>query len=207
MNSLEKIHRWQRVRTGLVLSVLIFAWQSASVLAQANSDTAQKNKTRTAKTQRDGQHDFDFEFGSWNAHIKRLLHPLTGSNTWVELDGSSVLRKIWGGHANLGELEVSNPTTHLEGLSLRLYNPASHQWNIYWSNSSDGSLGTPMIGQFKDGRGEFYDQETFHGAAIFVRFIFSDTTPTSFRLEQAFSADGGKTWEPNWIATFVRQKA
>jgi hypothetical protein len=208
------MHRWQRVRTICVLSVVMVALRPALMLAQANSDTAppeaQKSKDaeiQEPRTQRDGQHDFDFEFGSWNAHIKRLLHPLTGSNTWVELDGTSVLRKTWNGRANLGELEVGNATTHLEGLSLRLYNPASHQWNIYWSNSSDGSLGTPMVGQFKDGRGEFYDQETFQGAAIYVRFIFSDITRTSFRLEQAFSADGGKTWEPNWIATFVRQKA
>ncbi|HKD15091.1 MAG TPA: hypothetical protein VKD65_02600 [Candidatus Angelobacter sp.] len=155
---------------------------------------------------RDGQHDFDFEFGSWKAHIKRLLRPLTGSNEWVDLDGTSIVRRVWDGRANLGELEVTNPTTHLEGLSLRLYSPQSRQWSIYWSNSRDGSLGTAMVGQFKNGRGEFFDQETFQGAAIYVRFIFSDITPTSFRLEQAFSADGGKTWEPNWIATFSREK-
>jgi hypothetical protein len=75
-----------------------------------------------------------------------------------------------------------------------------------WANARDGSLGTPMIGQFRNGRGEFFDQEMFQGAAIFVRFIFSDITPTSFRLEQAFSADGGKTWEANWITTFTRQQ-
>jgi hypothetical protein len=193
-----------------MLSILVLFPQSVRLLAQANSDTvkspAQKAAAQAPNAQRDGQHDFDFEFGNWSTHIKRLLHPLTGSNTWVDLEGTSILRKIWDGRANLGELEVGNPTTHLEGLSLRLYNPESHQWSIYWSNSRDGSLGTPMIGQFKDGRGEFYDQETLQGAAIYVRFIFSDITPTSFRLEQAFSADGGKTWEPNWIATFTRQK-
>jgi hypothetical protein len=193
-----------------MLSILVLFPQSVRLLAQANSDTvkspAQKAAAQAPNAQRDGQHDFDFEFGNWSTHIKRLLHPLTGSNTWVDLEGTSILRKIWDGRANLGELEVGNPTTHLEGLSLRLYNPESHQWSIYWSNSRDGSLGTPMIGQFKDGRGEFYDQETLQGAAIYVRFIFSDITPTSFRLEQAFSADGGKTWEPNWIATFIRQK-
>lgn len=204
------MHPWRRVWTVLMLSILVLFPQSVRLLAQANSDTvksaAQKAAAQAPNAQRDGQHDFDFEFGNWSTHIKRLLHPLTGSNTWVDLEGTSILRKIWDGRANLGELEVGNPTTHLEGLSLRLYNPESHQWSIYWSNSRDGSLGTPMIGQFKDGRGEFYDQETLQGAAIYVRFIFSDITPTSFRLEQAFSADGGKTWEPNWIATFIRQK-
>jgi len=194
----------QRIWTSLVLSALIFAACSAPASAQTNSGTT---KTVTQKLDtRDGQHDFDFEFGSWKAHIKRLLHPLTGSNDWVDLDGISVVRKVWDGRANLGELEVGNATTHLEGLSLRLYSPQSRQWSIYWSNSSDGSLGTAMVGQFKNGRGEFYDQETFQGAAIYVRFIFSDITSTSFRLEQAFSTDGGKTWEPNWIATFSREK-
>jgi len=134
------------------------------------------------------------------------LNPLTGSNSWVDLDGTSVVRKIWDGRGNLGELEVGNATIHIEGLSLRLYNPQSHEWSIYWSNSTDGSLGLPMIGQFKNGRGEFYNQESLRGKPIYVRFIFSDITSTTFRLEHAFSGDGGKTWEPNWIATFARQK-
>ena len=190
-------------RAWLLLGLVVIAY-STCMWAQTNSGTAkiQAQKLNAG----DGQHDFDFEFGSWKTHIKRLLRPLTGSNEWVDLDGTSVVRKVWDGRANLGELKVSNPTVHLEGLSLRLYNPQSRQWSIYWSNSKDGSLGTAMVGQFKNGRGEFFDQETFQGAAIYVRFIFSDITPASFRLEQAFSADGGKTWEPNWIATFTREK-
>ncbi|MGA9768084.1 MAG: hypothetical protein WBV94_03530 [Blastocatellia bacterium] len=191
----------RQVRMYLLLSALILMSPSANTLAQGNSDGLQR-----VAGQRDGQHDFDFEFGNWKAHIRRLLRPLTGSETWVDLDGLSIVRKVWEGRANLGELDVHNETTHLEGLSLRLYNPQTHQWSIYWSNSRDGGLGTPMIGQFTNGRGEFYNQELFQGAAIYVRFIFSDITPTSFRLEQAFSANGGKTWEPNWIATFTRLK-
>jgi hypothetical protein len=156
---------------------------------------------------RDGQRDFDFEVGTWKVRLRRLLHPLSGANEWVELEGISTVRRVWDGRANLGELEARSPTTRIEGLSLRLYNPAARQWSIYWSNSRDGSLGLPMVGRFENGRGEFYDQEQLDGRAIFVRFIFSDITPTSFRLEQAFSADGGRTWEPNWIASFSRQKS
>jgi len=159
-----------------------------------------------AARERDGQHDFDFEFGRWKVHIRRLLHPLTGPEEWTDLEGTSVVRKVWEGRANLGELEVSGPTTRIEGLSLRLYNPQSRQWSIYWANSREGSLGTPMTGGFGNGRGEFFDQESFQGVAIYVRFVFSDIAATSFRLEQAFSADGGKTWEPNWIANFSRQE-
>lgn len=153
---------------------------------------------------RDASHDFDFEFGSWTAHLSRRLHPLTGSTTWVEYEGPSVVHKVWNGAANLGEIDLKGPAGRIQGLSLRLYNPVSRQWNISFSNINGGTLGPAMIGGFKDGRGEFYDQEMFNDRAIFVRFIFSDITATSFRLEQAFSDDGGKTWEANWIAKFTR---
>jgi len=180
--------------------------QAVPAWAPCRSGVARAEPPKTA-AERDGQHDFDFEFGIWKVHLRRLLHPLAGSNDWASLEGTSTVRRVWGGRANLGELEVGNSTGHIEGLSLRLYNPQSRQWSIYWSSSRDGSLGTAMVGQFKGGRGEFFDQEVFRGSAIYVRFIFSDITPTSFRLEQAFSADGGRTWEPNWIASFTRQQA
>ena len=152
------------------------------------------------------QHDFDFEFGNWKAQLKRLQHPLSGSNTWIDYEGTSVVKKLWNGRANIGELEVGNADSHIEGLTLRLYNPQSHQWRLYWANSRDGILQVPTIGQWENGRAEFIDQEDFQGRSILVRFIFSDVTQTSFKNEQAFSADGGKTWEPNWIATFTCQK-
>jgi hypothetical protein len=170
---------------------------------RAQSDSGMAKATEPAQSG-DNQHDFDFEFGSWTAHLKRLLHPLSGSNEWVEYDGTSVVRKIWSGRANLGELEVDGPKGHIEGLTLRLYHPQSHQWGLYWANSKAPSLAVPTVGQFKDGRGEFFDQEDFDGKSILVRFLFSDITSTSFHTEQAFSVDGGKTWETNWIANFTR---
>jgi hypothetical protein len=183
--------------------VLIFTC-TISGSAQTKSDATRTPTEQTVDTH-DGQHDFDFEFGSWKVQVKRLLHPLAGSNSWVELDGTSTVRKVWDGRANLGELDLTNGDSHIEGLSLRLYNPQTHEWGIYWANSRDGNLGMPpMTGQFRNGRGEFFDQELFNGASIQARFIFSNVSPTSFRLEQAFSADGGKTWEPNWIANFSR---
>lgn len=188
------------------LGVLLLASGSAPALAASGSSGAAV-ESQAAAEQPDSQHDFDFEFGSWKAQLRRLLHPLSGSNTWVEMEGTSVVREIWDGRANLGELEVRNATAQLEGLTLRLYNPQSREWKIYWANAGDGSVGTPpMVGRFKDGRGEFYDQETFQGKPIRVRFVFSDITPKTFRFEQAFSADEGKTWETNWIANFTRQE-
>jgi hypothetical protein len=152
----------------------------------------------------DGPHDFDFEFGTWDARLSRLANPLTGSGTWVEYEGTSIVRPVWDGRANLGELEVEGADGRIQGLSLRLYNPETGQWYISWANSRDGTLGPAMIGGFKDGRGEFYNQEMFDGRAIFVRFVFSDITTNSFRFEQAFSDNGGKSWEVNWIARFSR---
>jgi hypothetical protein len=163
-----------------------------------------KATAQTAPAERNGEHDFDFEIGSWKTHVSRLVHPLSGSKTWAEYDGTSIVRRIWGGRANTVELEVDGPTGHIEGLSLRLYNPDSHKWSLNFANSKVGSLGVPTIGEFKNGRGEFYDQEPFNGRSILVRFVISDITPNSCHFEQSFSDDGGKTWEANWIATDTR---
>ncbi|MCM3903558.1 MAG: hypothetical protein ND866_17785 [Pyrinomonadaceae bacterium] len=173
--------------------------------AQSNSDATRTSVSQTPKEQ-GGQRDFDFEIGTWKTHLRRLLRPLTGSTTWVEYDGTTVVRKVWNGRANLVELEVDGPAGHIEGLSLRLYNPQARQWSLNFANSASGTLTQPVIGGFKNGRGEFFGQETLNGRAIFVRFVISDITPNSCRFEQAFSDDGGKTWEVNWIARDTRLK-
>jgi hypothetical protein len=161
---------------------------------------------RNGVTERDGQHDFDFNIGSWKTHISRLQHPLTSSNTWVELNGTVVVRKVWDGRAQLEEVEADGAMGHFEDLGLFLYNPQSHKWSLNFANSKAPILGVPTIGEFKDGRGEFFDQEPFSGRTILVRIVWSDVTPNSHRFEQAFSDDGGKTWEPNIIATLTREK-
>lgn len=153
---------------------------------------------------RDGQRDFDFSFGTWKTHVKRIMYPLTASPTWAEYDGTSVVSKVWGGRANILELEVDGPAGHIEGLGLRLYNPQSHQWSLNWVSSSDGEFESPMIGQFVGGRGEFVDHEVFSDKSILSRNSFSDIAPDSARFEQAYSDDGGRSWETNWIMTFTR---
>jgi hypothetical protein len=193
----------QHIRAYLLVCSLVVVLQPFQGLAQQNSDAA-KTSVPHAPPERDGQHDFDFEIGTWKTHVSRLLHPLTGSTAWVDYEGTTVVRKIWNGRANLVELEADGPGGHFEGLNLRLYNPQSRQWSLNFSNSNGGTLSQPTIGEFKDGRGEFFDQETLNGRAIYVRFAISRTTPDSCRFEQAFSDDGGKTWEVNWIATDTR---
>jgi hypothetical protein len=152
----------------------------------------------------DINHDFDFEIGTWKTHVKRLLHPLTGSTSWVEMEGVTTVKQVWGGRANLVELAAEGPGGHFEGLSLRLYNPDTQKWSLNFASSGDGTITPPTIGEFKNGRGEFYNHESLNGRPILVRFVIFDITPTSCKFEQAFSADEGKTWEVNWIATDTR---
>jgi hypothetical protein len=155
-------------------------------------------------TQRDGQHDFDFNIGAWKTHIMMLDKPLTGSKMWREFNGIVNVRKIWDGRAQIEEIEADGVSGHFEGLTLFLYNPQSRQWSMSWANGDDGLIDQPSIGAFKDGRGEFFQQETYHGRSIMVRMVWFDITPTSHRVEQSFSDDGGKTWEPNFTGTLTR---
>jgi hypothetical protein len=155
---------------------------------------------------RDGSHDFDSEIGEWTTHLKRLQHPLSGSTQWVEYDGTSTVKSLLGGRANVVELGVQGSAGRIEGLSLRLYEPESHQWTLNFANVADGHLTPPVIGEFRDGRGQFYAQDSFKGRAILVRFIISKLGTDSYRFEQAFSSDGGQSWEINWIATDTRRR-
>jgi hypothetical protein len=161
-----------------------------------------------AATPRDPQHDFDFIIGSWQVRLSRLLHPLTGSTEWVEYTGTSRSRPVWDGRANVDEFRVHSPATgaRIDGLTLRLYNPATDEWSLYWANANNGVLSLPpTVGRFTDdGRGEFYDDEEIDGRQVKVRYLWSEITPTSAKFEQAFSTDGGDTWEPNWISTMTR---
>jgi hypothetical protein len=151
-----------------------------------------------------GQRDFDFDLGTWKTHSTRLLHPLTGSTTWVEMDGATVVKKVWGGKANLAEYKADGPAGHVELLSLRWFNPTTHEWNLDFATPNVGTLGIPGVGGFKDGRGDFYDYEEINGRSVLVRFSIWKTSQDTAQSEQAFSEDGGKTWEVNWINKYTR---
>jgi hypothetical protein len=187
----------------VLAAVVLLAVMGASP-ASAQTEPAAATAAPQATTERDGQHDFDFELGSWKIHLKRRLHPLTGSTTWVQFDGTSVTRKVWDGRSQLEEFETDGAGGHIEGLTLRLYNPQTHQWSLNWANAKDGTIVAPQVGQFKDGRGEFYGQDTLNGKPIYIRFIWSNTDSNLPHFEQSFSNDGGKTWEVNWITDQTR---
>jgi hypothetical protein len=190
----------RRLRAYLLLGVSGFLFCALPASSQTTPAAAAPAPLR------DGQHDFDFHLGNWKTHISHLQHPLTGSTTWTEANGTIVARKVWDGRAQLEELEADGVTGHMEDLLLFLYNPQSHQWSLNATDSGSGALGQPMFGEFKNGRGEFYDQEPYKGRMILVRQVWSEITPTSHHFEQAFSEDGGKTWEINFVASLTRDK-
>ncbi len=189
---------WHHIPAYSLLGILMLGPYSPTGWAQTSAG-APKASAQQSVEQGDGRHDFDWDIGTWKTHQRRLLHPLTGSQTWVEYNGTDVVRKLWDG-ANMGLVEADGPAGHLEIFTLRLYNPQARQWGISFANPT-GTLSLPVVGEFKNGRGEFYDQETYNGRTILVRFSISDITPNSCDFEQAFSADGGKTWEANFIVT------
>jgi hypothetical protein len=197
------MHIPRLIRSSLLAAFVAIVAAQISIAQQTSTPLPTGAK---APLLRDGQKDFDWELGSWKTHLKRRLNPLTGSNEWAEYEGTTMVRPVWNGRANLVELEVSGAKGKIEGLALRLYNPASKQWSLNFSNSAGGTMFKPTIGSFDGARGEFYNEETLGDRAIFVRFVITQVSVDVATFEQSFSADGGKTWEVNWIATDTRVK-
>jgi hypothetical protein len=156
---------------------------------------------------RDGAHDFDFDLGRWHTHSTRLMHPLAGAKDWVELDGETNVTPIWGGKGNLAEYKAQGPSGPLELIAIRIYNPKTRQWAINFATPGVGTFGTPSVGEVQDGRMTFYDQEDFAGRQIWVRFQIWPIDRDHAQSEQAFSADGGKSWEVNWVNSYTRLPA
>ena len=151
-------------------------------------------------------HSFDFDLGTWHTHSSRLLHPLTGSTSWVDLEGQTVVHRVWAGRANLAEYKADGPAGPVQLLALRWYNPNTREWNLDFATPNVGTLGSPGVGQFKNGRCDFYDQEEINGRYVWIRFSIWKTSDDSAQSEQAFSEDGGKTWETNWVNQYTRVK-
>jgi hypothetical protein len=148
----------------------------------------------------DGQHDFAFESGKWITHVRRLDHPLTGSTKWLQYEGTTTVTPLLDGRANAAELRASGPAGRIEGVALRLYEPEARRWSIHYASAVDGELTSPLYGKFEDGVGRFEGPDRLGDRPILVRFEIRESQPSTWRFEQAFSADGGRTWEVNWIA-------
>jgi hypothetical protein len=160
--------------------------------------------TDSAAARGGGAADFDFLIGDWSVFHRRLGRRLAGDTQWIEFTGPASVRKILDGFGNLDECRINLPSGAYTGATLRLFNPATQRWSIYWMDSRNPALDPPMTGQFRDGTGLFFGDDTFEGRPIRVRFIWSPITETECRWEQAFSIDGGHTWETNWVMQFTR---
>jgi len=149
----------------------------------------------------DGKRDFDWEIGTWRTEVRVLADPLSETeDEWLRFEGTSVVRPLLDRRANVVELKVAGVTGRIEGLNMRLYEPPAKRWSLTFVNIRDGLLTPSVYGGFRDGVGEFHGDDQLGGRPIKVRFLIHRQGPDRARFEQAFSPDGGVTWETNWIA-------
>lgn len=187
-----------------MVSLMIFAAVLGVGLAATVPAPAQKASIPAASTSAPGgMHDFDFEFGEWRVH-----HRAKSGGTWKEFDGTCTDRALIDGSANIEEHTFFKPMGNTYGIALRAYDKKTRQWAIWWVDSRDPHLplDPPVKGRFEGGVGTFYSDSVIGGKTVRTRFIWSHITPTSAQWEQAVSADGGKTWDTNWIMLFQRTR-
>jgi hypothetical protein len=155
-------------------------------------------------TTRDGSHDFDFAFGTWRTHYRILRHRLAGDHVWYDCYGTSVIRPFWGGSGNLEDGDLKCPNRYVGGMTLRTYDPSTHQWTLWWGTRKLLIAPPGQLGHFNaDGVGEFYAYDSWQGKPEITRFQWTKVNGNP-HFEQAYSTDGGKTWETNWITDCVR---
>jgi hypothetical protein len=185
----------------LLFGDLVVILCSTLVFAQTSSEVA-KPGSPTASAEHDGQHDFDPFAGTWKAHTKYRAHPFAGSDAWIESDGTEIFEKIWDG----AMLELSNGASANGpvGLMLYTYNPPSYQWYVYFASRKNGKVGLPNVGEFRNGRGEFFVQDTLNGKLLLNRYVWSQIASSSPHFEESWSSDGGRTWELVRIVDLAR---
>ena len=188
-------------------SLSLYAVLSAVLAVCAAPAPAAPPQKASIESLRDGQHDFDWEFGAWATNVRVLRNPLSdNAPNWAEYSGTSAVRPVVGGRFNLVELAVGGTTGNIEGASLRLYNPQTHAWSLNYANVRSGMLTAPVTGAFDGhGRGVFYGEDRLDGRPIQVRFIITTVSNSEARFEQAYSADDGLTWQDNWLAVDIRR--
>lgn len=159
---------------------------------------------RDASGGRDGSHDFDFYTGRWRVRNERLVERLKGCTEWETFEACSQARMLPGGLGNMDEYTTDHWPGFV-GITVRIYDPPTRTWRLYWASNRIGTFLPPVIGAFTDGVGTFLGCDELDGRPIVVRFRWSEITPTSARWEQDFSPDEGRTWEKNWIMVSVRE--
>jgi hypothetical protein len=182
---------YRRILTASLSALVLFA-------TAASGDALPSPASSTIA---DGQRDFNWEIGTWRSTVQVLADPLSETpDEWLEFAGTSTVRPLMDRRANVVEFEVSGPNGRIDALNLRLYEPQAQRWSLTFVNMRDGLLTPAVYGGFHDGVGEFYGDDQLGGRPIKVRFLIVRVSQDEARFEQAFSADGGTTWETNWIA-------
>jgi len=152
----------------------------------------------------DGAGDFDFLHGAWGVRHRQRRERLAGCDEWIEFGGTMEADPILGGLGNFDRNVIDLPGGRYEASTLRLFHPDTRQWSLHWIDGRDPKIDPPLHGAFEDGVGMFFGEDTFRGQPIRLRFLWQPLSPVTARWEQAFSADGGATWETNWIMEFSR---
>lgn len=152
-----------------------------------------------------GSADFDFQFGTWSIRNRRLDRRLSDCRDWTEFQSACTTRSILGGHGNIEENDVGLPSGSYRAVALRAFDPATGLWAIWWLDGrAPHALDVPVKGRFEGSIGTFLADDTLDGQPIRVRFTWNKTDADAPTWEQAFSADGGATWETNWVMRFTR---
>jgi len=154
-----------------------------------------------------GAVDFDFLHGKWNVAHRKLRKRLAGSNDWFSFPGTLEVDPILGGLGNFDRNRLEDPGGGYEAHSLRLFDPRTGRWSIWWLDSRLPDLDPPVVGRFAGGRGSFYADDSFEGAPIRVRTTYAALGPDAAQWTQAFSPDSGASWEVNWVMDFARVAA
>ena len=186
-------------RTATVMASLILSLVIAG-LSNAHQDSGRVDSATPSV------HDFDFLVGRWRVHHRTLKERLANSHEWIEFEGTLLNQPLMGGYSNVDDTVFEKPGAPFLGVALRSFDPKTQQWSIWWLDSRTplGPVDPPMRGGFRGGVGAFYADETFNGKPVRTRFLWTKITPASAHWEQAYSPDGGKTWETNWVQDIVR---
>jgi hypothetical protein len=183
--------------------------QPAAAATTALHGNQPAHATRVPKNDdRDAAHDFDFYFGRWRIQNERLEQRLAGSTRWQHFEAEQECRPILGGIGNIDEFvsDQFGPTRFI-GMTLRLFDRDTQRWSIYWASNRKSGLEPPVVGAFVDGIGHFEGDDIHDGVPVRVRYTWSDIGSDRALWEQAFSSDGGKTWETNWRMRMTRLAA
>jgi hypothetical protein len=192
-------------RTATVVALLILSMSVPGFSTGRSNQDSGRGTTHT-ESATPGVHDFDFLVGEWRVHHRTLKERLANSHEWIEFEGTLVNQALMAGYSNVDDTVFEKPGAPFRGVALRSFDSKTQQWSIWWLDSRTplGPVDPPMRGSFRDGVGTFYADETFNGKPVRTRFLWTEITPTSAHWEQAYSPDGGKTWETNWVQDIVR---